>query len=288
MLLAVNQEVVMICRPHPFRKLKLVVSLALLATLCALQPVRLAQAQSGTPVEDLTRKATLIFLGTVEKIAATTMLAVKASKATAVVRVDKVIDTPDAPPGLEGKQITVRLLEPGSMKRGSKAVFFTKGWLLGKSMAVIEVGRLGSNSDMRSLAKQINNVRQRMADEAVQTQLITAEAVIVGRVTTVSRADIPRLGSEHDPDWYVALIDVETVIKGELPEHTIKLLFPKSDDVMWHNSPKFKEGQQGIWILHRNQARLASIENQYTALRSLDFLSRKEQGRIERLVKTTK
>jgi hypothetical protein len=235
-------------------------------------------------VEDLARRATLIFLGTVEKTGASTMPAVKANAATAVVRVDQVI-SPGAPPGLAGKSITVQLLDAGSAKAGSQEVFFTKGWLLGESMAVIEVGQLGRDTNIQGLTEQINNVHQKVADEALRNQLATAEAVISGKVTAVRRAEIPRLVTEHDPDWYIAVIQVESVIRGQMPGREVALLFPYSDDVIWHDSPKFKEGQQGIWLLHRNQARLAGIENQLTALRSLDFRSREELGRVERLVK---
>jgi hypothetical protein len=244
-------------------------------------------SQPANSVEDFTRRATLIFKGTVQKAEASTMPAVKPSEGTAVVRVDQVIDSPGAPPGLVGKQITMQLLERGSAETGLQAVFFTKGWLLGGSMAVIEVGRLPSTTNITDLTGQINGVRQKIADESLQTQLATAEAVVVGRVTAVHPAEIPHLGSEHDPDWYVAVIAVESLIKGRLPEREVSLLFPHSNDVMWHNSPKFKEGQQGVWLLHRNQARLPGIENQLTALRPLDFHSREELSRIERFVKST-
>jgi hypothetical protein len=244
-------------------------------------------AQAPNTAEDLARRSTLVFLGTVEKTAASTMPAVKANEVTVVVRVDQVISSPGAPPGLAGKLITVQLLQPGSMKPGSQTVFFTKGWLLGESMAVVEVGRLGRDTNIQGLTEQINSVRQKMTDEALQNQLATAEAVIAGRVVAVHRAEIPRIGSEHDPDWYVAVIQVESVVKGESLGREVTLLFPHSDDVMWHNSPKFKEGQRGVWLLHRNQVRLPGIENQLTALRPLDFHSPEELIRVERLVKAS-
>jgi hypothetical protein len=259
----------------------------LLLVLVALQLSVPLHAQRTESVEELTRRATLIFHGTVEKTAASTMPAVKATDATAIVRVDRVINSPSAPPGLAGKQITVQLLNPGAVKPGSQAVFFTKGWLLGRSMAVTEVGQLPSTVGVQGLSEQIASARQKISDEELQNQLATAEAVVVGRVAGIRPAEIPHLGSEHDPDWYVAVIKVESVLKGE-PGREISLLFPHSDDVAWHNAPKFKEGQQGIWLLHRNQARLPGIENQLTALRPLDFHSREELSRVERLVKAVR
>jgi len=146
---------------------------------------------------------------------------------------------------------------------------------------------LPSTVGVQGLSEQIANARQKISDEELQNQLATAEAVVVGRVAGIRPAEIPHLGSEHDPDWYVAVIKVESVLKGE-PGREVSLLFPHSDDVAWHNAPKFKEGQQGIWLLHRNQARLPGIENQLTALRPLDFHSREELSRVERLVKAAR
>ncbi|MGA2373691.1 MAG: hypothetical protein ABSG11_23785 [Candidatus Korobacteraceae bacterium] len=53
---------------------------------------------------------------------------------------------------------------------------------------------------------------------------------------------------------------------------------------MWHNSPKFHEGQQGIWLLHVNQVRLPGVQDQYTTLRPLDFQSEAQLERIRRLL----
>lgn len=257
------------------------------ATLFLLQtaqsPCVLAQTTNTT--EDLTRQATLVFKGTVEKTGASTMPAVKANVSTAVVRVDQVIDGPGAPPDLVGKQITVQLLDQRSVKAGTQAVFFTKGWLLGNSMAVIEVGRVAATVDVQRVSEQIKNTRRKMADEKLQDALATTETVIVGRVINVRPSDIPHIGSEHDPDWYQANILVESVLKGQLPGREVTLLFPHSDDVMWHDSPKFTEGEQGIWLLHRNQARLPGIENRYTVLNPLDFRSREELNRVQQLLK---
>jgi hypothetical protein len=254
--------------------------------LMLLPPPPCAVGQTTNTTEELIRRSTFIFRGTVEKSAASTMPAVPASPSTAVVRVDQVIDGPGAPPDLTGKEITVQLLDPASVKRGSQAVFFTRGWLLGNSMAVIEVGK-APGQDSQRVTEQVRSIRQKMADEMLQEELATAEAVIVGKVASVRAAEIPHLGSEHDPDWYEARIFVESVLRGKVPDREVTLLFPHSEDVMWGDSPRFREGQQGIWMLHRNQARLPGIENQYTTLKALDFQPREQLSRVERLVKTS-
>jgi hypothetical protein len=255
-------------------------------SLLAIQSVY-GVAQHTSNTEELTREATFIFKGTVQKSGASNMAPVKANSQTAIVRVDEVIYAPGAPPDLQGKQITVQLLESPAVKPGFQAVFFTKGWLLGQSMAVIELGRMEQTTgSTQSIRSQVNETHQRMADEELQVEIAASEAVIVAEVVSVRPSQIPHLGSEHDPDWYEARLAVQSVIKGNLHTREVTLLFPHSEDVMWHRSPKFKEGQNGIFLLHRNQARLPGIENQFTALNPSDFHSTEDLSRIQRLSRT--
>jgi hypothetical protein len=280
----------MVCGRIQSRQGRLVTLLLILWTALfllypAVSRVSTAAAQSVYPTDELIREATFIFRGTVEKSGASTMPAVKAGPSTAVVRVDQIIEGPGAPPDLVGRGITVQLLEPGAVKVGSQAVFFTRGWLLGNSIAVIEVGSSVAPTEASRVAALVKSTRQTMADERLQQELATADAVVLGKVNSVGPATIPHLRTEHDPDWYEARILVESVLKGQVRGREVTVLFANSQDPQWYDSPKFREGQQGIWVLHRNQLRLPGIENQYTIVRSLDFQSREEIGRVERLAK---
>ena len=263
---------------------------SIVSILCLLIPVRLAPPLHALQVENnldqLIRQSTFIFVGTVEKLNATTMKSVKASEATAVVRLDKLIEAPGAPPDLAGKSITVQVRQPSSLRVGQQATFFTKGWLLGNSMAVIEMGH-SLEPQVQSVQEQVGAVHQQMADEKLQSEISTAVAIVSGTVRAVHPAKIQHMPSEHDPDWYEAEIAVAATLKGKIGRDIVTLLFPHSDDVMWHNSPKFKEGEQGIWLLHRNQVRLPGVEDQYTTLRPLDFQLQNQMERVQRLVKNT-
>jgi len=266
---------------------------AVIFLLCLLASFRLAllplfamQALNNT--DDLIRQSTFIFNGTVEKLNATTMKSVNATEATAVVRIDEVIDAPGAPPDLARKTITVQLRQSGSFRVGQHATFFTKGWLLGNSMAVIEVGHLMEAEAAPSVQKQVSTVHRRMADEQLQSEMTTADAIVSGTVRAVRPSKIAHIGSEHDPDWYQAEIAVAATLKGKIASDTVVVFFPHSDDVMWHDSPKFKEGERGVWLLHRNQVRFPSVEDQYTALRPLDFQQQIQIERVQRLLKGTR
>jgi len=61
------------------------------------------------------------------------------------------MDAPGAPIDLVGREITVKLATPASVKPNDKIEFFTKGWLVGNSLAVIEVGALHRRKICRPL-----------------------------------------------------------------------------------------------------------------------------------------
>jgi hypothetical protein len=245
-------------------------------------------SQPAGAVDNLTRQATFIFVGTVARLNASTVSEVQASPAIAVVRVDDILEAPGAPVDLKGQEITVRLADPGSIKQAEKATFFTQGWLLGDSLAVVEIGHAAAGPGTDEVREQVSATHQKMADEALQGEIASAEAVVVGTVTSVKASSIPHIGSEHDPNWFAAEINATSVPKGALAGHTVTVLYPNSDDLMWQGAPRFKQGQQGIWLLHRNQVALPGIQNQFTALNPLDFQTADSLDRVMGLLKATR
>lgn len=239
-------------------------------------------------MESLTRQATFIFVGTVVRTNATTMPEVRASDSTAVVRVDQIIEAPGATPDLAGQEITVQLSAAGSVKPNQRMTFFTRGWLAGNSLAVIEVGRSADAQSPAGVREQVQATRRKAAEEALQREIASAEAVVAGTVASVRPANTPHLGSEHDPNWYQAEITVGSVAKGHIDGHSVTVLFPNSDDVMWQSAPKFQTGEQGVWLLHRNQMALPGIKDRYTVLNALDFQDQGQLERIRSLLKASK
>jgi len=256
----------------------------------------LAEPQNGpgesgqsAGTESLIRQATFVFVGTVVKVNATTMPEeVQASESTAIVRVDEIILASGAPPDLAGQEITVQLANRGSVKAGEQTTFFTKGWLMGNSLAVIELGRPAGALNPSQVREQVQATHGKAVDEALQGEIASAEAIVAGTVTSVRPSSIRHIGSEHDPDWHEAEVAIDSVEKGHVAGHTVVVLFPNSDDVMWQSAPKFKKGQQGVWLLHRSQTKLPGIKDQYTVLKPLDFQDREQLERIRALRKNAK
>ena len=88
-----------------------------------------------------------------------------------------------------------------------------------------------------------------------------AEIVVTGKVVEVRpapRTAVPGTGArvtEHDPDWYDAVIEVESIDRGAPAmarvDDTQRLVvrFARSMDVSFYRMPKFAVGQEGVFML---------------------------------------
>ncbi len=244
--------------------------------------------QTTGNIEELVRQSRFIFRGTVTQLGASTIPNMAEGKDLAIVHVDEIYLGPKTLSGFAGKNITVRLRETPPTAVGQQWVFFTVGWLFGQSIAVQEVGRIEFRDDTAGVIRQqIAAAIQTIADQDLQRRLARAELVVVGRVTlTRSAAAQPQVpdGSEHDPDLREFVIQVESVEKGSSPSSTAVALYASSIDVAWFQAPKFKEGQDGIFILLRNEIEGLRVQG-LTALDAQDFLSRSELERVRRLLR---
>jgi hypothetical protein len=103
-----------------------------------------------------------------------------------------------------------------------------------------------------NMADQQTPVTAQAAPEAeLLKRLAQAEIVVSGVIQSVSRygAAKPDFLSTHDPQWWQATIEVQSVEKGNLSGKTIQVLFASSKDVAWYQSPKLKAGDHGVWLL---------------------------------------
>jgi hypothetical protein len=213
---------------------------------------------------------------------------IRPTDSTVVVRVEEVFQAPASLDNFTGKEITVLLTKPHSVKVGQQLAFFTNGWLYGDGLAVVEVGRVEDPPDSKTFRRQVADAVQKAADQDLQKRIARAELVIVGVVssTLIAPEQIRRDGvTEHDPEWVEAVIQVQSVEKGRLAQSTVSVFYPSSRDVMWYHVPKFRKGQEGIWILHRNEIPGFKIPG-LTALDPLDFHSRDQLDRVRRLIKS--
>jgi hypothetical protein len=239
--------------------------------------IAVAQTPAAVPerVEALTQESQFIFRGTVVRPGAANVAAVQAGPETAVVRVDEVVDGPRFLLGFTGLEVTVKLASPGSVTKGEQAVFFTRGWLYGESLAVVELGRMSPGSE-----KKVAAARLRIADRELQTRLDGAVLVVAGRVIETRPAAVKARGGEHDPLWREAVIAVDRVLKGAAAGQVV-LLYPASRDRLWAGAPKPEAGWDGVWLLERGAVAGAAG---YMALHPWNLMSRDDLAAIARRV----
>ena len=241
-----------------------------------------------------TADGNFVFQGTVTRLAAATMNEVPVSTSTVVVRVDRLLQAPEALSDYTGHEITVKLSDGQSVTVGESSIFHTNGWIFGESIAV-QCVRLepASPQAMSMLSSHPDDHVKSMNSRNSKTQANTADLIVSGHVSSVrlsegesfARANAVAAGgtteriSEHTPLWQEAVVSVDAVHKGKLQSKQVVIHFPSSTDVRWRNSPKFQTGQEGVFLLHKSQlagapaarAALALAADEYTSLNAADF-----------------
>ena len=244
--------------------------------------------QVMTNVDRFAAGSSFIFRGRVTQAGAATMPQVAAGDSTAVVRVEEVYHAAGTMPHVTGKEITLTLLPP-LPAAGREYVFFTNVWLYGTSLAAREVGRIPS-SDRGGEREQVRAAFERKAARALQDRVQRADLVVLGRVADTRPAPRdPRWPeSEHDPQWWLATVAVEATAKGQEATE-VSVVFAASADELWYDAPKFKAGQEGVWILQKDSKEkvpAAYAIAGYTALDRLDFQPREAWERVASLAAT--
>jgi hypothetical protein len=253
--------------------------LCVLILLLAADRVTLAQPDSFV---DLVRRSGFIFQGTVKAIGESTPAVVREPN-SAIVSVDRVLESQPPAGSQTGRDVTVRLRRPSEIRPGQTATFFTYVYAGGKSLGVEEVGILPAD-DPRSLEDRIRAARQTLADQALTRRLQSAELVVVGVVGEVSPAPGTRNPeSEHDPLWWRAPIRVTSVEKGRASARVV-VNFATNFDYLWALAPKPKAGETGIYLLQPDSEKKYRVSG-FFLIDALDALPTSELERVRRLLK---
>jgi len=238
-------------------------------------------------VHDLTQQAGFVFEAEVEQLGASTASGFPATSETAVVGVTKIFKGPASLAQFAGQRVTVVLQRPVNLKAGQSASFFTHGLHYGEGLVVREVGNVPPEATMNS---QVNSAAQAGSDNDLTQRLAQADMVVTGVAGAPKKyvADPtagPRRISEHDPDWWVSTIKVDSVEKGVHSGATKDILFPHSMDIAWHRSPKVKEGDRGTWLLHNRDQYSKSVPS-HAVVHPLDFQPMVQLERVRALLKS--
>lgn len=244
---------------------------------------------SKANLQELVRKSSFIFVGTVKRLNASTVPIVSADEKTVTVHVDEVVYNAGVVTDIVGSEITLQLQTAGSMKENERAVFFTNVTTYGESIAVAEVGHT-STEGLEAARTQIKDTLARVPNEQLSKRIAQADLIATGTVIAVhptAETQQHPPASEHDPQWWEATLKVQSVEKGPAQKGDVVFFFPHSDDIRWFASPKFKEGQQGVFLLHRGEDTNLRTPG-FTALNPLDFQPFDQRPNVLSLIHATR
>jgi hypothetical protein len=257
-----------------------------------------------TPPTDPKQQAKFVFQGTVQKMKAANLKEVAAADDIAIVRVDKILHAPEPLRGFAGEEITVQVAPDQPVKAGQTYIFYTNGWIFGANLAVRSVAQEAATATgVAALQSHPQDPVRSLKTREALAQAAAADLIVTGRVSAVrlpagesqARATAMASGrtseriSEHAPVWQEAVIDVDAVHKGGAKPKQVVVRFPSSTDVRWYKAPKFHAGQEGVFLLHKEQlaggpAALAAASigpGEYTALDPADVQPLEELPRIK-------
>ena len=239
---------------------------------------------------DLTKQSDFVFEGAIQRIGDVTSRGVQATPSTAVVHVEKVLKGPRVLAGFTGREITVLSDERSDPSSRKRAVFFTNAFHYGEGLAVREVGRFDATG--ANVEREVHEAMKESDDENLLRQLRSARLVVRGTVIKAGPSEHrERVGSEHDPEWWECVIEVEAIEKGSAKHEKnkngklrITAFFAHSTDVAWYRSPKVQVGDAGIFILHEGVVRSHQTPGP-AMVHPLDFQPVSESERVRTLIK---
>lgn len=216
------------------------------------------------PIPALAKNAAVfVFQGTVLKTKSANLRAVTDKERTVVARVDAIIKSPEAIVDFATHEITIKLAKGERVRKDQTAVFYTVGWIFGENLAVQSLGHEPVKRTLAAAAAIENADPVAEVKYAEIRDCAAATSVIIrGKVIAVGDVEQPDLSmtdsdsrltrpiSEHEPMWTEAIVEVHKVHKGQAKKKRVVIRFPSSDDVQWSHAPKFKVGQEGIFMLH--------------------------------------
>ncbi|MGW2486425.1 hypothetical protein ACWCV9_04290 [Streptomyces sp. NPDC001606] len=221
---------------------------------------------------ELFEKSDLSFVGTVTRLGESRVASVPADERTAVVRVSQVLHAKDAFARLAGSEVTVRLpddRDPPAV--GETDAFFTGSAVYGEGLVVQEIGRLPADEVQQHVERAatagermpLSGLERTQQNRKLVSHAEEVAAVVVGVVVALEQlgaehtADAPV--TEHDPDWWLAHINVAHVVRGDVSEGPLEVLYSNSRDIHWHMAPALKASQEGMFLLHAAEGDLARV-----------------------------
>jgi hypothetical protein len=233
-------------------------------------------------VERLVEESSLIFKATVSSLDHSNEPGFPHGDSSVVAHIDGVFRAGSALGELVGRSATIELLHGHRPRVGVQAVFFANGLVYGVQIAVREVGHLDPSAKVE---KDVAAAIDALPARHLRAQIEGAELVVAGIVVRTRPSGIKEPVSFHSPKWMVAVVRVSSALKGKAADDEVEVVFPSSHDHRWSLAPKFRDKQEGIFILRRGATTHFGLPAQaYTALDPADFQPLDAKARIQALI----
>lgn len=212
-----------------------------------------------------------------------------AAEANAVrVQVDRIVRSTEVLRGFAGREVVVIAESASAVEEGSEFFFFTNVVSLGNEVVVRGLGDVKAS---RETAEEVTEAVRLVQERPLRERVTGAELIVTGRVIASRRAEEPSvMRSEHDPEWWIARVEVQSVLKSGKAEKEIKeieVLFANSTDIAWYKAPKLHERASGILLLRRVREKQGVPEvarSMWEEIDPLDFLPLDRLEEVERLL----
>ena len=216
-----------------------------------------ACAQDDTAAA-LAERSAIVLRGKVVKTNASAEPTLAASRQTAIVMVQETLAGQEIVGDQNGRTATVVLHSPDRLKVGDEALFFGNPRFMGQSLTLADEGEIPSGKGAAPALDDARRGIQTRRDRPVRERLETSALVFRGTVESVrplAAAPGPgnkpeQAGSEHDPEWQVAMVRVATPLRGGKTGDAVAVIFAASRDIVWFGAPKLVQGQDAIVIAH--------------------------------------
>ncbi|HTC46198.1 MAG TPA: hypothetical protein VK722_02685 [Candidatus Aquilonibacter sp.] len=238
----------------------------------------------------LVEKAGFIFRGRVVRHGTTdTQFTASAPEKIVTVQIEEIFNSTEVLRGLAGKEAIVISDLAAGMKEGNTLILFTNCVSLGNSLVLRELAQLQASRENEREVMQAVNTRN---EQPLRNRVEKADLIITGRVIDSQSAGTTSiLKSEHDPDWWIARVAVQSVLKGKETKKEIEVLFPNSTDIVWYKVPKLREGMRGIFLLQHLREKESPKEVAraiYQITDPLDFLPGDRLNDVQNMLESEK
>jgi hypothetical protein len=193
----------------------------------------------------------LVFVGTVKKIGASNLRALKANDQLALIEINTVATVPKAFIGITGTTVTVKLPAKTRLKKGDTRVFYAKGLLHGENLALEATSIDTVEADHRLLVKRVRDARTTIERNERLSHVNNAVLVVEGRVVKMEEAEINKLFPLHHnaPYWVATSINISKIIKGKYDGKSIVVFINKAGEEKTDARPEVEIGKTGVWMV---------------------------------------